>query len=435
MTRVVVLADDLTGANAVAALLREQGLRSAVCLDCEPSEELAASFDAIAVCTDTREVSPEEAYSRVRLATRSVRQPELLCKRIDSTLRGNLGAELEAVLAERGDGWMAVVTPAFPASARTVIDGHLFLHSRPVGELSGATDLPSTSHVPSLLALQTRHRVRHIPLQTVRGGAAGIAEALRSCHSEGTRIVSVDAETEEDIGTIAAGMLQSQLRLVPADPGPLTAALVRLTGPGPATSRPAVLLVSGSLTELARMQVDLAERLLGGSFVSIHGPDLLDASLAAEDETARAVRALVQAGSRVAGIRVAPAPEQAAELLGHAERLGLQRQQLVDRVCEALGRVARGVIDDTSGEIGGVFMMGGAVSSAVLKALGARAIEVHGEVLPLAAWGVLVGGPHAGLPVVTKGGLVGDETAVVRCLEHLRSLVSIVGTRSLASPQ
>jgi hypothetical protein len=42
-------------------------------------------------------------------------------------------------------------------------------------------------------------------------------------------------------------------------------------------------------------------------------------------------------------------------------------------------------------------------------------------VVPLAVAGSLVGGPWDGLPVVTKGGLVGDAGTTVACLDHLRS--------------
>jgi len=40
--------------------------------------------------------------------------------------------------------------------------------------------------------------------------------------------------------------------------------------------------------------------------------------------------------------------------------------------------------------------------------------------VPLAVSGTVVGGPWDGLPVVTKGGLVGDVDATVACMDHLR---------------
>ena len=60
------------------------------------------------------------------------------------------------------------------------------------------------------------------------------------------------------------------------------------------------------------------------------------------------------------------------------------------------------------------------MTAEVLDGLGGVGIEVLDEVVPLAAGGTLVGGPRAGLPIVTKGGLVGDTGTAVVCLDALR---------------
>lgn len=90
------------------------------------------------------------------------------------------------------------------------------------------------------------------------------------------------------------------------------------------------------------------------------------------------------------------------------------------RVTEALGAVARQVVDER--RVAGCYVTGGDVTAGLLAALGARGLEIDAEVMPLAVAGRIVGGPHAGLPVVTKGGLIGGDDAAVACVEHLRRL-------------
>jgi len=46
-------------------------------------------------------------------------------------------------------------------------------------------------------------------------------------------------------------------------------------------------------------------------------------------------------------------------------------------------------------------------------------IEVQEEVLPLAVYGKILGGDYDGLPIVTKGGLIGDSDAITNCINHL----------------
>jgi len=59
-------------------------------------------------------------------------------RRIDSTLKGNLGAEIDALLQalrEQGTDAMAVVAAAFPGSGRSTVGGYhiscMFVHVNP----------------------------------------------------------------------------------------------------------------------------------------------------------------------------------------------------------------------------------------------------------------------------------------------------------------
>jgi uncharacterized protein YgbK (DUF1537 family) len=71
----------------------------------------------------------------------------------------------------------------------------------------------------------------------------------------------------------------------------------------------------------------------------------------------------------------------------------------------------------------GLYLTGGDVTGAVLESLGASGLSVDGEVVPLAVTGTLVGGPWAGIPVVTKGGLVGDADTAADCVAALERRV------------
>lgn len=51
-------------------------------------------------------------------------------------------------------------------------------------------------------------------------------------------------------------------------------------------------------------------------------------------------------------------------------------------------------------------------------------MRLEAQVEPLVALARLDGGPHAGLVLVTKGGLVGDDQALVRAMEALACRVA-----------
>ena len=59
------------------------------------------------------------------------------------------------------------------------------------------------------------------------------------------------------------------------------------------------------------------------------------------------------------------------------------------------------------------------MTTAILEEMEAHGLEVEDEVVPLAVAGRVVGGRWSGLPVITKGGLVGDVDTTLACLERL----------------
>ncbi|RLI36925.1 hypothetical protein DRO55_02515 [Candidatus Bathyarchaeota archaeon] len=68
------------------------------------------------VDTESRNVPPKEAYQKVREAVKVLRDwnVRLIYKKVDSTLRGNLGAEIGELIDEFSLG--GLFSPSFPAN-------------------------------------------------------------------------------------------------------------------------------------------------------------------------------------------------------------------------------------------------------------------------------------------------------------------------------
>jgi uncharacterized protein YgbK (DUF1537 family) len=93
-------------------------------------------------------------------------------------------------------------------------------------------------------------------------------------------------------------------------------------------------------------------------------------------------------------------------------------QAEAEEVPRALARAVRRNLEEHP--VDGIYSTGGDVTAALLAELGSHGLEISDEVVPLAVSGTVVGGPWDGLPIVTKGGLVGDADAAVACVDHLR---------------
>jgi uncharacterized protein YgbK (DUF1537 family) len=247
-----VVADDLTGAADCAARSRSAGPPATIHLGM-PQPPLPDGV--VAFSTDSRRLPPDDAAHAAAqvLAKMSAPPDAVWYKKIDSTLRGNLGAELEAWLATTGAP-CALICPAFPAQGRALIAGRLHLH--------GA---PQPAQLPLLLAAQTRLAVGRVALADVRAGDSRLALRLRELQDAGSRLFVVDGETDDDLAALLAAAEQAVPGALLCGSAGLAGALAqRLAARAPAVVRPPeaplpaagpVLAVVGSASEMARRQI------------------------------------------------------------------------------------------------------------------------------------------------------------------------------------
>ncbi len=92
----------------------------------------ASSARALILNSDSRAMTAGAAADKVTALLRGAARfaPRWQIKKIDSTLRGNPGAELEAMMTAQGCR-VAVVAPAYPAAGRHTRDGRCYVHGIP----------------------------------------------------------------------------------------------------------------------------------------------------------------------------------------------------------------------------------------------------------------------------------------------------------------
>ena len=128
MPLIGAVADDLTGATTTGVLLARSKARTAVFFNEEAAQEAreTASLDAILISSNSRPLPKEEAYDKVKSATNALKAMgvKYFSKRIDTTLRGGVGVEIDAMLDQLNEDTIAVVVPAMPQSRRILVGGY-----------------------------------------------------------------------------------------------------------------------------------------------------------------------------------------------------------------------------------------------------------------------------------------------------------------------
>jgi uncharacterized protein YgbK (DUF1537 family) len=358
VVQAAIQADDLTGACDTGAVFAARGLATVVLLPEAPAP--ATLPEVLVVDTESRSRAPAaaRACARAAAARLAALEPRLVYKKVDSTLRGPLAAELAGALeaAGRSSGLLA---PALPAQKRTLVDGTLWVDGQPAATTAVARDPafpPTGASALALLACEGVRPVTPVALATVRRGPTAVRRRLERHDAA----FVCDAETDADLAVVAAA----------ADGWP------------------------GLLAGSAGLAAALAARLPGAvrGRPRVRGPLLVVAG-SAHPVTARQVSALAPRGIAM----VAPSPD------GGSER---------DAILVSLAAAARAEIERRAPR--SVLLTGGETAYAVCRALGATAIALEGEIEPGIAVGHLLGGSFEGLTVMTKAGGFGDPDTLVR---------------------
>jgi len=412
-----VIADDFTGACDVAVQFKKQGLETVVLTDIEFLGSFKGVFDVVVVDTETRNLTSEDAYRKVRRAVRLLRQNnvKLVYKKIDSTLRGNIGAEINAVMDEL-DVKAIIVAPAFPDQKRTVINGYLLVNGEPLEKTEYAYDPLSPvsgSRVSMLIEKQAKKKVGEILLPQIRKDVDLIVKEIRSRIEAGKEVIVADAEIQSDLERIAEASLALNVLLC-GSAGLASALSSRLA----VQSR--VLVVSGSVNKVTLNQIEMAVKKLDVKLIEpvlsgiLQDKERIDE--VSDDLVDEAEKALAEGKDVI--IRLAGSRSLISEIQGAGKRLGMNKLQVADLLLSILSRATRKILGGHCFK--GLILIGGDTSIRIMDALGAKAIRSEGEFLPGIPSGRIIGGICDGMQVVTKAGGFGDRYTLVKIMKSLK---------------
>ena len=426
MPKVLIVGDDMTGVNSSAVLLSRQGLRCATFFDLDLyTPEEGKNLDVVVVSTDSRSIAAQEAYDRVDKAMKKLYDSsvQLVNKRMDSTLRGNIGPELKAILDNVPKGTMALMVPVFPTSGRVCIGGYLMVNQVPLEQTIVAKDPKNpitTSKVVPLVAQQLDEPVGFIELSTVLQGSEAVKKAILQYNDEGVRVVVIDATTNETVADIAKAAKATGLPIVAVDPGPFTSAMTAEVVEMEEARGQKVFLTVGSVSDNTRRQMEDIRLKYAHHLVNVSVLDLID-DAKREAEIERVVQEICvnQDAYEVLGVTTTCWECDVIDLGKVAAEQGTTQDEISQRISKGLARITVRVIEELGDCIGGLFTSGGDVTVAVCDALQAICIEVKDEILPLAVYGRLHKDIFDKHPIVTKGGLIGDDTAISKCVDYL----------------
>ena len=223
MRSIVIIADDLTGEADCAAQFSSFFDATVLVFYLNFSRTtalgLSSSLQASAVYTNSRALGIYPARRRLGSITQRLARsgPQWLYKKVDSCLRGNLGAETEALM-DVLNYELSIIAPAFPEKGRITVDGVHRVHGIPVGKTEISRDPVSPVTESSLLRVvdsQTRYRVGHVAWRFLENGETGLRAEIE-CHMHaGIRHIVFDTTCRAHLDQIARLVFTSHCRMLP----------------------------------------------------------------------------------------------------------------------------------------------------------------------------------------------------------------------------
>jgi len=419
-SRIAVVADDLTGACDTGIQFKKYGLDTLVLISPYFIRDLSES-EVVVIDTESRNDHSEVAYGKVKEATRALRDAdvELFYKKIDSTLRGNVGRELDAML-DVLDADAVIVAPAFPEYGRITVGGYHLVDGVPLGMMENIAMYekePRNSHIPTILQRQTKRKVGHITLFKVAAGLEALETEICSRIENGEKMIVVDAVAESDLKTIARVITFSKLNLIACGSAGLAKGIAEVLG---VTTRKPVMIISGSTNSVTMRQLMRAVERPNSLLAEVHAGELLKSREEAEMEVRRVSDEIFKSLSSGIDVIVTSARSRLSvdRTLITGEQLGLEKVKIREAISKSLGEIVRRVLERA--EVAGLVLTGGEVALRVCEAMGIKRLKLEREILPGIPLTTIVGGDHDGLKVVTKAGGFGGEEALVEIIQQLK---------------
>jgi uncharacterized protein YgbK (DUF1537 family) len=436
----LIIADDLTGANDTGLQFAKAGIPTVVWmggnLQHNPlNESLEEQHDAAYVLnTETRGMTAPSAYEAVVKLRNEMEwdRYDMIYKKVDSTLRGNIGTEIRALM-EGGMFDFAAIVPAYPANGRVTVGGYHLLHGNLLEDTEIARDPKSPvqgSYVPELVSSRSGLATGLVDIREIRGG-----ETIRRVNellAERTRQIVFDIASDQDLSILTKQLMSLQVKILWVGSAGLAGAICAETRSARTNtfqsaavrtsfSRGPVLVIAGSMSAVTSNQVRTLSTQ-GTRLITVDPLKLSD-SISANDyvrEAADKASELLRSGEDVVITTEHPSGDHG----GNSEQplpVKVQRAGAAELIASQLGSIGARLA--SAHPLSGIVLTGGDTAYQTCKQLGIRALKIIDQVeegMPVCE---VYGAAEAAadIKIVTKAGAFGNDSSLARAMEKLKA--------------
>jgi uncharacterized protein YgbK (DUF1537 family) len=420
--KILVVADDLTGAVDTGVQFSRRKLKTVVITGKEYLRKSLKECDVLVVDTESRFDEVDSAY-RKAFETGKIAKSEnikYIYKKLDSTMRGNVGAEIAGLMDSLNIEHTFIV-PALPLYGRTTLNGNVLVKGVLLAETDYANDPKNPvkeSYIPAIISRQTDKKTEVISFNDLLAGKQELIKRIAGKMNAGIEIIVIDSEDNEDLDLIASVLVKIKGRIMYAGCSGLAEKLAVYFDLR--KKKKSNIVIAGSVNKITMQQTEYAARALNINTVDIKPTEIITGKKEAEKKRIlKLAEKQIDAGEDLI-IRSASSPESVRKCLETGRKLGLDDFKVSDAVADFLGELAGEIILKMS--IKTIILTGGDTAIKTLNSLNINGIVVKDEILHGIPYGYFNDEKFRDLMVVTKAGGFGGEDAIVQILNFLRNV-------------
>ncbi|MRH42677.1 hypothetical protein GH741_08255 [Aquibacillus halophilus] len=421
-----LIADDLTGASDSGVKLTEKGIDTSVLFEIPTTHRsLTGGF---VIDTNSRALTKNEAFSITKQAAEFLKQAGYIhiYKKMDSTLRGHIEAELEALrIVFKPD--FIIIAPAFPSYGRTTRNGIHYVNDVKISETEFSKDPThqvQESYIPSIIEKGTGQKVGLINTKELGDLQKNWQAKLKEYKDEGIQYLVCDVDFQEELSWIAKHISQFSSSIIWAGSAGLAEVIPEILGFNKNEGKRAfptskiVMTVSGSLSEMTQQQVNYAITQPNVAGVEVQ-TDRIFGENWNFDKSYYIGQCLskLREGKHVI-LHLQSNSEVRDQVNSLADNLGLNAYQVGQKISRAISELVLEVVRQCP-DLKAFVLTGGDTAKGISKALGAIGLRIIKEIEAGIPIGRLIG-PEKDIYVATKAGAFGERESIYRVMEELK---------------
>jgi len=391
----LVIADDLTGSNDTGIKMSKTGLKTEVTLEPKPEK----NPNSIVLDTESRTIMPNEAFNKVKLMTEKVLKKndfQLVYKKIDSTLRGNIVEEVRAI-TQVYQPEKIIIAPAYPKIDRFTKDSVQFLKEQPLMQTEAKHDPLNpiwTDNIAELFQKEFADNITSYSTKQIR---------------EDTKLTDnyihiFDIVNDQQFELLARSLLRKKEKYLYVGSAGFAEAIFKTL-----QEKLPLVAVIGSSSEKTIKQINYAQKQ-GVSVIELATKSLMESSF-----IERYKNMIVKSVQN----------KEDVILTVNKDKTFLSKKDFEvnfsvgQSIKETLAQITVSALNEVN--IGGLFLSGGDTAAEVIKKLEGNGCLIEKELITGTVQSTLIGGSFDGLKLITKAGAFGETKDLYKIIKNFKT--------------